>query len=115
MITERVKFSKEYPHPFGNTWLGIEILLEPGETAEQALDKAVETVNGWYRDYRDVHGTAIAPILETQVDRGNPKESLLADIGSCKEMKVLESYKFLVKGNSELQAAYDKKAAELKK
>lgn len=88
----------------------------PGETPEQLLTRTADTVEKWFKERYNsqYYGPPIAPVLETQTDRGNPIESLLADIDSCKEVKVLESYKFLVKGNLRLQEAYDKKMDELK-
>lgn len=41
--------------------------------------------------------------------------TLVDAINSCKEIKVLESYKLMVRGKEELQTAYDKKLKELSK
>jgi hypothetical protein len=40
-------------------------------------------------------------------------QQLIQDIGTCKDLKVLESYRLMVKANPDLQTAYDNKLQEL--
>lgn len=54
------------------------------------------------------------PVPEVQVEKEQPK-SLVEQIESCTELKVLESYRLIAKTNPECQEAYDKKLKELQK
>lgn len=57
-------------------------------------------------------GTHTVVIEERPID---PVTTVVADINSCKEVKVLETYRFIVKGNPELEFAYEEKMKELSK
>jgi hypothetical protein len=51
---------------------------------------------------------------EIEVSRpSDTKSALIADVKSCKEIKVLETYRLLAKKDPEIQAAYEAKMDEL--
>lgn len=52
------------------------------------------------------------PVIKTEERRIG---LLISDISGCNDLKVLETYKLLVKGKPELQAAYDLRLQELSK
>jgi cysteinyl-tRNA synthetase len=51
---------------------------------------------------------------EVQVERkiSNTEDALIADINTCKDLKVLESYRLLANKNERVKAAYDEKAKQ---
>lgn len=50
----------------------------------------------------------------TQIEKNiSPSEKMIREINTCKDVIVLETYKFLVKGKPELQTAYDDKLKTL--
>lgn len=66
----------------------------------------------------DLTGTPgqAAPVGEIHVDKG-PEEArigiLVQDIMSCGDYKTLETYKLLVKGKAELEAAYETRKQQI--
>lgn len=116
MIIEKIKFSKEFIHPHGNQWIGIEVCPEPGQGTDEIFMETVKRVNEWYKmanPHADISSIGSIPVRE--VERGNPVSLLIDGINSCMDVKVLETYKLLIKNNPAVQQVYDKKMAELKK
>lgn len=125
MITDQITIMETIPtQAFGNVRLEIRGTLEPGETELEAWRQAKEKINAAYQslygskvDYEsfapppiDYNGTA-APGTEakTTIQPVNLED----EINSCTSLKVLESYKFIVKTNEQWLQAYTKKHQEL--
>lgn len=116
MKINKVFYEKLFPTgSFQNERIGMEASLDDGEDEHEALAILKNQVEKFHRDSNPnyVEGTPIAPVLECQVDRGDPTKALIQDIDTCKEVKVLETYRFMVKGNQQLSEAYDRKMEEL--
>lgn len=116
MIVRKVAFKKTIgmPNYSNDIPIVVEADLEPGETKEQAWTKINQDMIEWHKkEYPHLYEDA--PI--TKVKSG-PKEktmlTLVSDINSCQEIKVLESYKLMVRADPQLQAAYDNRLKELK-
>lgn len=90
--------------------IGGEFSIKPGQTAEQAWDVALERIEEYYQ--KRFGTTPPKEFVAEPVDKiqGN----VLGDIKSCKELKVLQSYKFIVKNKPELEAAYNDMEEKLK-
>lgn len=118
----KVIYDKLFPYaPYLNERIGIEILVETGQSPQDALLEAKTIVEAFYKEQslanRPPETTTITipeSQQEIQVQKEIPKStSLIDDINSCTEVKVLESYKFIVRNKPELQAAYDLKLKTL--
>lgn len=117
MKIDKISYQKAFViGPYLQHRIGVEIFLDEGEKPESVLSMAKGIVDSWHKaQYPEEVVSQNAPVGEIVVDRGNPKAALEADIKSCMEIKVLESYKFLVRNDAQLQKVYDEKLAELKK
>lgn len=110
-----VKFSKEFITPIGlKEWVGIEYPVDfDNKDALEAFAKAESMVNEYQRSkeqiqyYPQAYGnsTPIQVIDKKTEDReiGVKPE----DIMSCQDLKTLKTYRLLIKGNSELEKAYN--------
>lgn len=115
----------------------VEATLKPGETLEEALDELDERLTAWHKKrYPHLYGdplplaginssakpgfytqeqiaeavpvpNSIGVIKQNRMPEDQRIAALIADIYSCFELKVLESYRIMAKANPELQAAYD--------
>lgn len=104
-------------------------LFTKEEIAQSLHNQAKEYVQRWHKEDRYYIDESVSyetkysqpgltPIVNSQppviqVDR--PEVSMENEIRSCQSVKVLESYKFIVKNNTGLQKIYDEKFAELSK
>lgn len=89
--------------------IGVEVSIDEGEDAKEALNIAKSLVEEYHKEsYVVIAHEELLP----EVQKKNCVEStvnyLIQDIESCKEIKVLESYKIIAKSKPELQKAYDK-------
>lgn len=121
---------------YGNTRPGVvEAILKPGETLEDALDELDERLTAWHKKryphlYEDatqqqsngiplpdgyVRFESIGVLKQERTSEDQRIAALIADIYSCAELKVLESYRIMAKANPELQAAYDQQKDKLSK
>jgi len=103
-----------------NEKIGVEVSLEAGEDAMLALDTARNLVHEYHEKNNPIPFAGVTAIADNptipnvQVDKEPPK-SLVEQIESCTELKVLESYRLIAKTNPECQTAYDNKLKELQK
>lgn len=120
-----VKYSEEFYAPSGlKRWIGIEMTYnQDTQDPLEVLAKVEKTV----RDYAGgpyLNNDGLPPTLDLgngpePIQWGKPSSveeriaRLIEDINSCSEIKVLESYRLMVKANDQLQAAYDNRMKEL--
>ena len=95
--------------------IGVDITLNEGDDAKEALATAKQLVEEYHVQGYAAREAAVPVIVATPLPQ--PKKSTeplsLADqIKTCTEIKVLESYKFIVKGKPE-QQVYDRIMMEL--
>lgn len=105
--------------------IGVEIENEilanfPGESQIEDTHKAAKDyVQRWHKEAQPVtnpnwdHNTPLPVVQRENISEGARIELLILDINSCESVKVLESYKIMVKSNQALQDAYNKKMDEL--
>jgi hypothetical protein len=131
MKVTSISFQKTIPTgPYMNEKLGVDIELSEGEHPEEAFTHAKELIDKWHKDnnphlyadkpespFGNSYSSApfIPPLPEVQVEKPiqDRTQALIADINSCKEIKVLESYKLIARSNPDLKAAYDLKYESL--
>lgn len=90
--------------------IGVEVSINEGEDAKQALETARQLVHEFHSQTAPTEH-----FMGTQVSSIEPEDDipLVDQINSCKELKVLESYKLIVRNDEVLNAAYRKKLVEL--
>lgn len=124
MKIEKINYQRAYvTGPFLQDKLGIEISIDTdrGETPEAAYSWGKEIMDNWHKQNNPhLEGITITdapgPPREIQIEKTPEQQriaDLIKDINSCKEVKVLESYRFIAKQTDELMAAYDNKMNEL--
>lgn len=116
---DRIKISKEFHVMGSGLWLSIEMPIAPGEDevgefkkGDAILTKAFASMTGQpLPTQTDYHSGPTPEIQVEKIEIGD----LPAQIQSCKELKVLDSYKLLVRGKPELEKLYFDKLEELSK
>ena len=99
--------------------IGVEIAINEGEDAKQALDTAKSLVEEYHKSSEfpmphieeRIIPEHLLPVVQVQKSYG---ETLEEQINSCTDIGVLESYKFIAKKDNGLQLAYDKRMSVLK-
>lgn len=118
MIPDRIKISREFKdNILGGLWLGIEATVSEREDITEAFSKAYDEITiaakAVIKDGISYEATECRiQKHESLHPMTNRIESIIRDINSCKEKKVLESYKLIAKTDEKLQSAYDKKMLE---
>lgn len=115
MKVEKIFYQKLFPTgPYSNEKIGVEVIVEPGETAEDCLTAAKNTVSEWHKQHNPDLYTEQAEIRpEKPLPEDKRIAVLIRDIQSCTELVVLDSYRILVKTNSALEEAYNIKRKEI--
>lgn len=115
--------------------IGADVLINPGEDAKQALNEAKEFVEQWRKENNAYHFADTTPdipiipksynssimrspnqpeeVYEKYTSSKASPQSMTDQINSCKDLKTLESYKFIVKGKKDLEEIYNNKLKEL--
>lgn len=121
MKLSRVQIYKTFPT--GVYWekLVAEFDLEPGDDPNEAYDAGRKLVEENHRKaYPELYVDQASeiPYINTILANDRPKsqvESMIADIKTVTDIKVLDTYLFLAKNNKNVMDAYHKKLAELQK
>lgn len=134
MLINKINYEQLFPlpQPYSNVRLSIEVILEEGDTTADAFTRGYKeanenfnrlfpqlTVNPEYAHHltnanAEYHTGGRYPMPETIIEpKQSATERMIAAINQCTEIKVLETFKLLVKNNAELQDAYIKKMDEL--
>ncbi len=99
--------------------LGVEIDINEGESASEAFTTAKNLIN---ETYQAIIKDLPVPMWEDSklpeqkiepASKPNQEQSIIRDISSVTDLKVLESYKLIAKNNPNIQIAYDNKLNEL--
>ena len=103
-----------------NERIGVEMQLDAGDDAKEALETARKLVHEYHREankelYEREESIQEEPtkVLQQETPKEKAKTSMIDGINSCKDIKVLETYKFLCRSNPEFQKAYDFKLKQL--
>lgn len=105
---------------FESEKLGVEIEILEGESPKDALDAAKQLVEEQHKENNKSRYNAViveenftklsedfVGDLSTLKPIPPPKQTISEQIASCTDIKILESYKLIVKKNPELQKVYD--------
>lgn len=99
--------------------IGVSISIKEGEDPKDAEKAAEEYIADYIKrntidrpsvQIKDIEPKPHAPAPKLKL---SPEETMINEINTCKELKVLESYRLIVKNNPKLQEAYDQKLKEL--
>jgi len=121
MKIEKISYQKAFViGPYLQDRVGVEIALEEGDSMEGVLDCAKKYIENWHKTaHPDLSATNTGLSQEPvtiQMEKPSTENRiamLAADILSCTELKVLESYKLMVKSSEYLQATYDQQYKKL--
>lgn len=114
----------------------VECILEGDETKEQAWSKLNQDMISWHKkEYPHLYNVGMdvpsfplmihppenprlqlvpeEPIIRSKQPPAERLALLIADISSCVDVKILESYRIMAKGHPDLQAAYDAQLIKL--
>lgn len=99
--------------PFKRKSFGMEITIKDGEDVGQAISEAETHIANYIKANTvpmddECRGVKIRDISPEE-SRLSATQSIINDINTCKELKVLESYRLIAKSNQEIQEAYDNK------
>lgn len=104
MKISKIAYSKTFPVSINGTWekIYLEADVIEGEDVRQCLYALKKQVTDFHFESNKA--------AEKEAD---VKGNILDDIISCQTLKVLESYKMLIKNKPELETAYNNKLKEL--
>lgn len=109
--------------------IGVEIAINEGESAMEAMDTAKQLVNEFHQKYQlqvnleyahlinnpNTFTTEPLPTIQTSIVQPEVREQTLEEqIRSCTEESVLKAYQLLVKKDPILQKAYDDTMSTIK-
>lgn len=98
--------------------IGVSISIKEGEDPKDAEKAAEDYIADYIKrntidqpsvQIKDIEPKPLAP----HKPKLSPEETMINEINTCKELKVLESYRLIVKKNPKFQEAYDQKLKEL--
>ena len=126
MHIDRISYQKTYNlGNYSSERIGVEIELNAGEDAKNALDVAKSLVEEYHKESAALYPMPFQEEIEIPIISNATREALYEttvvhdqtleeQIASCTDIKVLESYKFIAKKDEALQLAYDKRMFILK-
>jgi len=123
MSYHKVIYEKLFPYaPYLNERIGIEILVETGQSPEDCLKEAKEIVDKFYASnlpqspFPETHSivadNAVVPIVDIKADEPPPtkltkEEQQRKYLTDCTTIEELNTFKLLVKNNPHLQECFD--------
>jgi hypothetical protein len=119
MKVVKVIYQKVFPlAQYVNEKIGIEIELDGMDDENKAFKIAKDTIEKWHKEgnpqLQEVAQPGEAPIPVIHVEKEEKAIGLYVDdIMSCKNIKVLESYVPLIKGNLVMENAYELRRKQL--
>ena len=103
---------------FSNIRPALEATLEAGDTPEQCLTELKQRLDNWFwethPELSTQRGSTITDVKEEPPQsKLTQEQSIIRDISSVTDLKVLESYKLIAKNNPNIQTAYDNQLNKL--
>jgi hypothetical protein len=120
--TIEASLSVESKTIMGNAWRGRRIVAElekndDEDICQKELNTKLEKWLSYCPDQQELPKEQIE-VRQIGFAKEEPltqSQKLIRDIGTCTELKVLQSYLLLAKNNPEIKSAYDLKEKELQK
>lgn len=134
MKVKTINYQKVFPlAQYVNERIGVEIELSVYDNEDEAFAKAKELVHSWADERAQIHDMTppewvkdYHPVTtksfngSSQFANQEPKQEEETEIGvtpeailSCKELKILQTYRFIKDTKPELKRAYEMKMDEL--
>ena len=121
MKIDRTKYTAHYENGIVVAqWISVEMALDTanGESPLEALDRSQELVQQWYKSKNLPFETNSIPPGPPPVIQIKPEDRrigvMVEDILSCNDIPTIDSYRLLIKDQTLLQDAYDKRREEIK-
>jgi len=127
MRVDKISYQKIFPTGmmYLNHKIGVEIQVEEKDDWEECFQLAKRMVEKWNLESNPSYAAAMEYTKPTEITSGlngsqptitqvekpirDTVDNIIDDINSCKELKVLESYKLIAKTNERIQEAYTNK------
>jgi len=133
MKIDKISYQKTFNlGNYSSERIGVDILLNEGEDAKEALATAKQLVTEYHKEnnpqiYEEQHPlynniVEVMNAVESDVRTFNKKsdppklsqeETIIRDIHTCTELKTLQAYKLIAKNNPTIQEHYTAKLSEL--
>jgi hypothetical protein len=115
MKIEKVSYQKLFPiGNFLNERIGFEASVDEGDDIFETLGKLKRMADQFHAENNAAN---IVPDSENSSHKENSEDREIGlkpeAIMSCKELRVLETYRFVIKGKPALEAAYNQRKFEL--
>lgn len=121
MKIDRTKYTAHYENGIVVAqWISVEMALDTanGESPLEALDRSQELVQQWYKSKNLPFETNSIPPGPPPVIQIKPEDRrigvMVEDSLSCNDIPTIDSYRLLIKDQTLLQDAYDKRREEIK-
>ena len=113
MKVDRISYQKLFPlGVYTNERIGMEAQLQDGDVYEDCFAELKKEVEAFHKSTnQQLYQDSDSPVASFQKpdSKESATERMLTAINTCTEMKVLETFKLLVKNNQVFQEAYDNK------
>ena len=119
MTIDKISLQILYPSGiYANVKPAMEATLEAGDTPEQCLTELKQRLDNWFwethPELSSQRGSTITDVKEEPPQsKLTQEQSIIRDISSVTDLKVLESYKLIAKNNPNIQPAYDNQLNKL--
>jgi hypothetical protein len=101
---------------FQSEAIGVEMDLNENEDPINAFKEMNKLTDAYHLEtitQLDLYRGATERVIEQPKTKETQEERIIKDLGTCKELKVLETYSLLAKNNPKIQEAYNLKLKEL--
>ena len=118
MHIEKISYQKTFNlGNYSSERIGVDINLNEGDTTDEAMAQARALIDKYHSEtlsliddkQRGIH----EQVIPTPKEPLSKTEEMIRDMNTCKDLKILESYRLIASKNPELQAAYDLKHEQL--
>ena len=130
MKIDKVSYQKTFNlGNYSSERIGVDILLNEGEDAKEALATAKQLVTEYHKEnnpqiYEEQeegiligepfrNSTQIVQQPAAPIPKLSQEETIIRDIHTCTELKTLQAYKLIAKNNPKIQEHYTAKLSEL--
>lgn len=111
MIIDRAKLTIQFEVQYDKKWVGLEATLTEADDPIKSLNKLQQLVESYHASANRSPDPSVLPVIQVNEERniGISTDAIF----SCNDLKSLEIYKGLIKGNDYLIKAYNQRHKEL--